>query len=1501
MFRVPKEALAKAVEYTSKGIELSHELQPDNLSYVYASQCAKRKDKSTLKEMLSYLSDPSRRARFLKIGGLYSEALKEYVNNDELDDAYRLASGQCMFSEGREIAKTHNNSKREAEFVFHQIHSEHIKSREKGSAPFPFMKSERDLLALKKTEDPMTKAQACLLLGVVNRDAALCRAAHGTFVRLNKAAALEAFDALTSLVRDHQQRPKIDQVLLSCRNARDLKNALETMGDLNQLVKQATAFYGIQKVRDVYLTPPNHNMWVSLKLKTHCLLKDDNDIDGLLRLDVAATREVLAAHVGSFITKWLEEYGTENTITTKVIRFKLHSDIQRKKFLLYLSTKNELPPQSLNEYINNLVRQCKLGVVLANQKTCDMAVSTLLAVFSPQVSIHLPLTKEHVAVMRRSTSIHSFFQETIKAFLDHRHLNRMDEWFSAWRACCLTDGKLVDATLEKLEAKVNDRFKDKSAPSTDSESCGFWRKNGSFQAPAAYEYWKLEDHYYHVFSFWLNSCTLVKEKKPIWAAKQAIYHFLGTISQRKSLSISVMNLVNVLIVHCTGLFTMLTQLNQQEKKMLAKFVIPVHYPACVDLFDSLNCKEKECTLLSVCFDEVRHCFRRKQPHRLRNDCCKLLDAALAILLGNYRKDNSLPPEEQKNFRVLRFAFRNEKVVKSGVARHCLVLALTVFANLRPYQLQNRWEASRREFVSFFDEVSNQENLPDDVKNGKKVFQTSQQQMLQSNVLQYVGQLLSTVCAKGTPTQAMMASDKGKITYTPLPTAGINPPQLPSAPKVSTGHPAGFVQTESTRKKVSIRNLQSPSTPEPSQPLVQDRQLPVTAAVQPARHPENVFDSHPAPTAVAPSAAHLVHEAQEQSVSVGAPSAQPTERKWHNLPPVLDSLLQPPSTQTPLLPFGYEQPLGQTQTTWDPNLYQMTDPLSFNQTNIEQQSTYTALPQNTSMMFPGSQIFEQPLQQQLHPGSLAAPFGTSLQPPSQPTWDFAQPYDQPYDGSTDQYGGGGSNDQLPWPDFPAYSTQQTVKGTHPGSYYPPLVEQQQQPPLDPSGSFSSYSSTMTSNFNWDPLARDYSHQSKTEHGIPYGDQYQQSTVTQLPYRTLPSEVPAAAMPLHIELASQINENAGVQPPPTTTYVPPPTESVSANKGSPGEVVESSQLLGSVPLSKVYDTNLQPTRVQESQNQDAPPPVSASQPTTMFEEAIFQQQDVETEAHDETSGLFTNSSEDKEHVPEEEQEEETIVEQEIQEVEETLEDEEGGYGEMDEDDKAPGMSALRRSVWPHLPPVDPHLIDPSIVTEEFCNICGTVLKSKHAAEESEGPGEGEDSLLESYDSHVRSDAHDQKYTLHQNFREKFDKCYTVMVEELSALLHKCERTQAPSLTRLTDDMHETLDKYERKMAERQANLSWKLGLTLIDKATDDFQRLLNRGNKQYEKFKSEHPLLTERVGRDVGGGTPGGDSDTEFHEEINKTVPEVEDDFTLTLRSEESKLESRSRKKVKKRKR
>lgn len=1435
MIRVPKEALAKATDYTSRGIELPPDLMPETLTYMFADQCAKRKDKTALLEVLRFMSDPHRKVRYLKKGGLYAHAMDLYDSLDEPDEAYRLAKGQCLFLEGRKMAKKHNDMKTEAQFVFHQIHAEFFIRNGDKEVTLP-QHFEADLHDLLKGEVAI-KAHALLLLGLAKKDATQCRAAHGNFHRSHKVAALEAFDALTSLCKD--RKPNTTQVLQSCTAAKDVMNALKGMNDLHQLVKQTTSFYGLQQVRDVYLMPPNHNMWVSEKLRSRCRVSNEpKDLDGMLRLQMKETREALAFHVGSFIEKWLDKYGVEADILKRLQSFKLHDDIEKYKYLLRLYTPTEISSEALNLYMKAIVDYGSLGLV-TDQQLCVSATDWMLTVFSPEVSLCLSLSKQHVRTVRAAISLHKYFHERIRQILHSEHCNRMDMWISAWRACALTDGKIdhVQNALNVLEEGINHQFKQKPVSAVVL-------KDGKVQTGFAYQYWKLERYNYHIFSYWLYSCSLIRdEKKPLWAAKQAIYYFIGKIVQRKSLSISVINLVNVLIIHSMSIFAMLTQLNHQQNKMSTKFIVPVSYHDCVMLFDALNCRHNGTSVYASSIEDVQHHVRTSNEVTLEKDCYGLLNTALNILLGTYRKDPGLPVGEQKRFKVLHFAFfRNEIVLKSGAARHCLVLALTLFINLIPYQNPNKFELTKRFFFSSLFNHLHTETVPGYLKEARAIFESSpSMQILRAKLGHYVGHLLSEGCAIGTQTQALMRiNERGKISCAPLPS---KPAHLPP-------------NEQAVQHPLNTTSLPQPHTVPPSavDPIF-------TVIKQPHSERENeAYDSQaqsfrqtamqpntPLPLATGTVGVTYSHQPEYSGIpSVVNQRPVYTASPSTTTGPTAQQLVLPPQASrenqhqySPYQPFT--QPVRRPDTTVPQHLGMTGGPYQPSQQVGTVQSGHITLPLEASLLhLPAMEN---------HPT-----FGQGMT-----TYSHSIP---PSVGS-----------ELPWEDFPQYQSpppppQPPVGATHfyqqPFGYSMQHLPSHNLPPMQ-----SSYQPPMP---YWDgstPMNTHYNHLSE--------------------YQQQPSSIQPETFPTTIHQHRQnISQEAMYS---TTTHQ-------TSTLSSPPATLEEGPVHTHQPAHQDVSDTQQSTEASIPQS---PVPMTAS-----FENEVYSLNPDRTHSPPEITTFAKDYDEANIALS---VEEEGIVDNDDDMPSLEATDEPQEEEELDEDkaaEEGPGMLAMRKSKWPHLPTIDPALIDPSIVTEEFCNICGVSLRQSNPGEDSEEP-DGENMAVqpdeEAYDTHVRSTGHAQQHIHHKKFKELYDGCYSNMVKELADLLHNCEIIQAPTLTKLKDDMYDSLDKYEMKMVARMDNLQWRIGIKDIEKAIDEFQRLLTSGNRQYQKVLSEQPWnMTDEQKAPREYVADAEDSDTEFQAEINKTV-DVSDDNNLTLepRSEEAKLAARSRKKNKRRKR
>lgn len=176
------------------------------------------------------------------------------------------------------------------------------------------------------------------------------------------------------------------------------------------------------------------------------------------------------------------------------------------------------------------------------------------------------------------------------------------------------------------------------------------------------------------------------------------------------------------------------------------------------------------------------------------------------------------------------------------------------------------------------------------------------------------------------------------------------------------------------------------------------------------------------------------------------------------------------------------------------------------------------------------------------------------------------------------------------------------------------------------------------------------------------------------------------------------------------------------------------------------------------------------------------------------------------------------------------------DMDEEISPPILSKQ-----PLLPKFSSHLVQQQlhiIITENFCNVCGVPLQRKHVVVDSSEPaGSVSTSSAEWYESHIRSPSHAKIYKEHEMFTKLYDEKYIWMVKEFESL----EKLESLSLKRFIDDMKEAIIMFDWKMAEHQTKLAWKNGLSYINEATENFQRLLMI-------IKQEHEVCTTPFTKD-----------------------------------------------------
>ena len=663
-FMRKRDALAKSSEYEKQGIKLHQDLSASELSYSCAKFYSQRRDKDTLIEVLAYMPEVSRKIKFLKEAKLYDKAFEFLVENEELKSAYRLASaqsGELWLQKGLKIAKTNKDEVISASFIFQLAKVEYKQLQANNQQDEANTDVVKYLDTLIRNKNKLIKAHACLLLGMLRSDVALCRTAWRTYHSENhKVGELEAFNQVLKLA------PESDQSIINmCHVAKEAANTLTRARDINKLVKEALGFYGLQKIDVYYYTPPGQDIWIGEALMK-CVCKGSKyDLDGMLKLEASDARDELAKHCRNFKSKWLSQFDLQKKIEPKVKSFPLHQQLRKHHHLLRVYSMEEVSVEALYEYLSRCLHL--LEIYCLEEEGSHELIDLLVSIFTPRVYFYLPqrIRESHITIFRKSVNCHGLFQHNIKEYiLTNKSADldpfpsrvKVDTWFAAWRASCVVDPSMK-SLREKLQFLENTVNKDHSATQ-------------GYKCPPGFIYWDNDQKFYHIFSIWMKSCAEMREEgKFLWASKLAINHFLGNIAQHTSeCSLQVMNAVDMLSIHCTGLLAVLAHVNGLQQRSTS-YTVPLFYKSNVYLFSLMNCSKKEDRyLLSACADEVR---RSRNIRKLFGQCRQLLVRALEVILGT--------SQNSPHYSVLNIGLKN--IPLSDATKQCLILALVLFGNL----------------------------------------------------------------------------------------------------------------------------------------------------------------------------------------------------------------------------------------------------------------------------------------------------------------------------------------------------------------------------------------------------------------------------------------------------------------------------------------------------------------------------------------------------------------------------------------------------------------------------------------------------------------------------------------------------------------------------------------------------------------------------------------------------------------------------------------------------
>ena len=696
-FMRKRDALAKASEYEKQGIKLHQDLSTSELSYSCAKFYSQRGDKDALIEVLAYMPEASKRVKFLKEAKLYDNAFETLVENKELKSAYRLASAQSSevwLWSGLRIAEENKNEAVRASFIFQLAKAEYKKLQIKNQQDTLNSDVVEQLHTLLLNKDKLIKAQAYLLLGMLKRTFSHCRTAWVTYYSENhKVGTLEAFNQVLKLSSESDQLQS--KIISMCHVAKEAGSTLMRARDINKVVKEAVSFYGLQKVGVYYYTPPGQDIWIGEPLIKCACKSDEYDLDGMLKLDASDARDELAKHCAGFKSQWLSQFDFQRKLEPKMMSFLLHRHLKEHHSLLRRYSMTEVSVEALYQYLQTCLHLLELCIL--EEGSVHEHIDLLVSVFTPRVYFYLPqrIENRHIVMFRESIYCQRSFQWHVKEWILSDKSTaldpfpsrvKVDTWLAAWRASCIFDPsmKSLQEELQSLESTVN----------KDSTTQGY-------KCPPGFIHWDKDKKFYHIFSLWLKSCTVMREKGNfLWASKLAINQFLGNIAQNANeCSLQVMNAVDILSIHCTGLLAVLAQVSALQQRPKS-YTVPFFYKSNIYLFSLMNCWKKEDRyLLSACADEVS---RSRNLKKLFGQCRQLLVQALDIILGTGKK--------APHYSVLSIGLKN--IPSSGATKHCLILALVLFGNLSTFNI--------REIRGFFQKIqsllqrfiqTNKENIP----------------------------------------------------------------------------------------------------------------------------------------------------------------------------------------------------------------------------------------------------------------------------------------------------------------------------------------------------------------------------------------------------------------------------------------------------------------------------------------------------------------------------------------------------------------------------------------------------------------------------------------------------------------------------------------------------------------------------------------------------------------------------------------------------------------------
>ena len=229
-----------------------------------------------------------------------------------------------------------------------------------------------------------------------------------------------------------------------------------------------------------YFLPKTYYLWFPGHIK---YVKPQYDSDGMVKLSQKDALTLVTSHIREYTTTWL-----------KMTKEKLHMEFERLDFAFHSEIKQQgycglkpQPPRTKGYNIREYMKLCELEWKM--YKVCKEIgdpINILFNLLSPFSQLSIPLSKEDCTSMALSTHLCRELRDRATRALEAVNEPNCDRWLEAWQVFSLL--------------QINH-----TAQSEHNTEVLF----AKYQAENMIEY-GCDPVYRHYFSFWLESCKLLR-------------------------------------------------------------------------------------------------------------------------------------------------------------------------------------------------------------------------------------------------------------------------------------------------------------------------------------------------------------------------------------------------------------------------------------------------------------------------------------------------------------------------------------------------------------------------------------------------------------------------------------------------------------------------------------------------------------------------------------------------------------------------------------------------------------------------------------------------------------------------------------------------------------------------------------------------------------------------------------------------------------------------------